>query len=52
MIKDCFDDFVLVVGLARSGTSWLGKILDSDPSVLYRYKPDNLSKFDLLVSDR
>lgn len=47
MIKDCFDDFVLVVGLARSGTSWLGKILDSDPAVVYRYEPDNLKKFDL-----
>ncbi len=47
MIRDCFDDFVLVVGLARSGTSWLGKILDSDLRVLYRYEPFNVRQSKL-----
>ncbi len=47
MIRDCFDDFVLVVGLARSGTSWLGKILDSDPHVLYRYEPFSIGRCKL-----
>jgi len=35
-----FDQLVLVLGAARSGTSWLGKIFDSHPDVLYRHEPD------------
>jgi len=35
-----FDRLVLVLGAARSGTSWLGKIFDSHPDVLYRHEPD------------
>lgn len=31
---------VLIFGLSRSGTSWLGKIFDSHPDVLYRNEPD------------
>src|SRR5690606_12570975 len=31
---------VFVVGGARSGTTWLAKILDSHPDVLYRHEPD------------
>lgn len=31
---------VLVFGLPRSGTSWLGKIFDSHPETLYRHEPD------------
>lgn len=46
MIKHSFDDFVLVMGLARSGTSWLGKILDSDPNVLFRYEPEYEPELD------
>jgi hypothetical protein len=34
---------VLVIGAPRSGTTWLGKILDSSPSVLYRHEPDTLA---------
>jgi hypothetical protein len=30
----------LVMGAPRSGTSWLGKIFDSHPDVLYRHEPD------------
>jgi hypothetical protein len=33
---------VLVIGAPRSGTTWLGKILDSHPMVLYRHEPDTL----------
>ncbi|OYV37218.1 MAG: hypothetical protein B7Z80_13435 [Rhodospirillales bacterium 20-64-7] len=29
-----------VLGAPRSGTTWLAKILDSHPSVLYRHEPD------------
>lgn len=31
---------ILVFGLPRSGTSWLGKIFDSHPDTLYRHEPD------------
>jgi hypothetical protein len=31
---------ILIVGAPRSGTSWLGKIFDSHPDVLYRHEPD------------
>ena len=47
---DYFKDIVLVCGLARSGTSWLGKILDSDPDVLYRYEPFNIKKCDIFAN--
>jgi hypothetical protein len=32
---------VLVVGVARSGTSWVGRVLGSDPAVAYVHEPDN-----------
>ena len=31
---------ILVFGLPRSGTTWLGKIFDSHPSTVYRHEPD------------
>jgi hypothetical protein len=31
---------VLLFGMPRSGTTWLGKIFDSHPRVLYRHEPD------------
>ncbi len=31
---------ILILGAPRSGTSWLGKIFDSHPDVLYRHEPD------------
>ncbi|MDX9785223.1 MAG: sulfotransferase [Desulfobacterales bacterium] len=49
MFVENFKDVVLVIGLARSGTSWLGKILESDPHVMYRYEPNNLKKCDLFI---
>ena len=31
---------ILLFGMPRSGTSWVGKIFDSHPDVLYRHEPD------------
>lgn len=31
---------VLILGAPRSGTTWLAKIIDSHPDVLYRHEPD------------
>ena len=33
---------IIISGLPRSGTSWLGKIFDSHPGVLYRHEPDTV----------
>jgi hypothetical protein len=33
---------VLLLGAPRSGTSWLAKIFDSHPDVLYRHEPDSV----------
>ena len=35
---------ILVVGAPRSGTTWLAKILDSHPAVLYRHEPDEVGQ--------
>jgi len=32
---------ILLFGMPRSGTSWIGKIFDSHPDVLYRHEPDS-----------
>jgi len=34
-----YSSVVVIAGVARSGTSWLGEILDSSPSVAYRFQP-------------
>ena len=34
-----FKDIIVITGIARSGTSWLGQIIDSSPDVAYRYQP-------------
>jgi hypothetical protein len=34
------DGVIFVVGAPRSGTTWLAKILDSHPDVMYRHEPD------------
>lgn len=36
------DRVILVLGAPRSGTSWLAKIFDSHPDVLYRHEPDTV----------
>jgi sulfotransferase family protein len=40
--KDEVPDFLLLVGMARSGTSWIGKIFDSHPWSLYKHEPDRI----------
>jgi hypothetical protein len=37
---DALASVILVVGAPRSGTTWLAKIIDSHPDVLYRHEPD------------
>jgi hypothetical protein len=34
---------ILVLGSPRSGTTWLAKIFDSHPDILYRHEPDEVS---------
>jgi hypothetical protein len=38
--RDLIQRTILVLGLPRSGTSWLAKIIDSHPDILYRHEPD------------
>jgi len=35
---------ILLFGMPRSGTTWIGKIFDSHPQVLYRHEPDSWIK--------
>jgi hypothetical protein len=35
---------LLIIGMPRSGTSWLGKIFDRHPGVLYRFEPDTVDR--------
>jgi hypothetical protein len=41
-LADPTDRSILVLGSPRSGTTWLAKILDSHPDVLYRHEPDEV----------
>lgn len=43
---------ILVLGSARSGTTWLAKIFDSHPDSLYRHEPDELSAADAGLAPR
>ena len=36
------DRIILILGAPRSGTSWLAKIFDSHPDVVYRHEPDSV----------
>lgn len=40
-ITDRPADPIFIVGAPRSGTTWLAKIFDSHPDVLYRHEPDH-----------
>jgi hypothetical protein len=33
---------IIIIGSARSGTTWLGKIFDSNPDVFYLHEPDSV----------
>lgn len=34
------EDVIYVLGEPRSGTTWIGKIIDSHPAIIYRHEPD------------
>lgn len=38
---------ILLFGMPRSGTTWLGKLFDSHPHVLYRHEPDTWSEMHM-----
>jgi hypothetical protein len=38
---------ILVFGLPRSGTTWIGKLFDSHPDTLYRHEPDSVRRLEL-----
>src|SRR5215831_8991023 len=40
------ENVVLLLGAPRSGTTWLAKILDSHPDVVYRHEPDTVLRND------
>ena len=40
--SDLGTNLVLILGAPRSGTTWLAKIFDSHPSVIYRHEPDTV----------
>ncbi|HET7664086.1 MAG TPA: sulfotransferase [Rhodanobacteraceae bacterium] len=35
---------ILVFGMPRSGTTWVGKLFDSHPDTLYRHEPDSVRR--------
>lgn len=43
---DAANKLILLAGLPRSGTSWLGKIFDSHPDTAYRSEPDNFPNLE------
>src|SRR6185369_10661099 len=42
------ENLVLLLGAPRSGTTWLAKILDSHPNVVYRHEPDTVIRNDAI----
>lgn len=40
---------VLLFGMPRSGTTWIGKVFDSHPDTLYRHEPDSGGVLDRLM---
>jgi len=38
---------ILLFGLPRSGTTWIGKLFDSHPDTLYRHEPDSVQRLGL-----
>ncbi len=35
---------ILLFGMPRSGTTWVGKLFDSHPDTLYRHEPDSVRR--------
>ena len=40
-MKSTYPPLILLFGMPRSGTTWIGKIFDSHPETLYRHEPDS-----------
>ncbi|HEY9111294.1 MAG TPA: sulfotransferase [Rhodanobacteraceae bacterium] len=38
---------ILLFGLPRSGTTWIGKLFDSHPDTLYRHEPDSVQRLGM-----
>lgn len=38
---------ILVFGMPRSGTTWVGKLFDSHPDTLYRHEPDSVQRLSI-----
>lgn len=38
---------ILLFGMPRSGTTWIGKLFDSHPDTLYRHEPDSVHRLTL-----
>ncbi len=38
---------ILLFGMPRSGTTWVGKLFDSHPDTLYRHEPDSVRKLKM-----
>jgi hypothetical protein len=45
---DAQPTIVVLIGLPRSGTTWVGKILDSHPETEYRHEPDSARRLPTL----
>ena len=39
---------ILLFGMPRSGTTWLGKVFDSHPRTLYRHEPDSFGTLNAM----
>jgi hypothetical protein len=39
---------VIISGLPRSGTTWIGKLFDSHPRTIYRHEPDSVKRLEWL----
>ena len=41
-------NYLAILGLMRSGTTWIGKVLDSSPEVVYLHEPDYVKRIPCL----
>ncbi len=42
-------NFILLFGMPRSGTTWIGKVFDSHPDVHYMHEPDAIKRMDQFI---